>query len=57
MTGLAFHRLQQEKRLLDKENEDLKNKIKRLKEEFMLERERLTKARYFGRNLVLHCTI
>ena len=45
MTGLAFYRLQTEKNLLDKENEQLKTKLERLRKEFTAERERLNKER------------
>ena len=45
VTGLAFYRLQTEKNLLDKENEQLKTKLERLRKEFTTERERLNKER------------
>ena len=46
VTGLAFYRLQQDKLLLSKENEQLNDKIQRLKNEYMGQKDRLNKERY-----------
>ena len=45
VTGLAYYRIRQDKLFLDKENEQLKNKLQRVKNEFTMERERLNKER------------
>ena len=46
VTGLAFYRLQQDKLIVDREYESLKNKFQRLRSEYTLEKERHSKEKY-----------
>ena len=45
VTGLAFYRLQQDKLLLSREKEQLNDKLQRLKNEYMAQKDRLNKER------------
>ena len=46
MTGLALHQIKHEKQLLERQKDQLKSKVQKLKDEFTAEREKLNGVRY-----------
>lgn len=46
VTGLALHHMRHEKQLLERQNDQLRSRVQKLKDEFTAEREKLNGVRY-----------